>query len=333
MANRYLVTGADGFIGTHLLNRLALDGISTKAMLVEDHGQPLPANVQRVVADLADPDALHAATRGITHIVHLAARVHQMQDTDSDPLRAFREVNVKGTKNLLDAAEKNGVRNVLLMSSVKAMCERAADILDENSPCRPTTPYGISKLEAEHLATSWGERTHSRCVVFRLPMVYGPGAKGNALSLLAKAVARKRMPFAGIANKRSMVYVGNVADAVVRIMEGPQASGVFIVCDSHPYSTNDFYYAMGRAAGMKNPTFGVPVSWLRLMGYAGSLAGIALQRPMPLTSETVARLTENLCFSPTKLQRALGSELPYSLNEGMEEMVKWYRERDCSTRT
>jgi nucleoside-diphosphate-sugar epimerase len=324
MTMKYLVTGADGFLGQHLLQLLHDNGVSVRAMLQEDFGQTLPGDPQRVVADLSDPASLLKATEGVTHVVHLAARVHQMNDDAEDPIQAFREVNVEGTRRLLDACEANNVEAFLLMSSVKAMCETSQGILDETTECRPMTPYGISKLEAEHVVEEWNARTKTRCVTLRLPMVYGPGAKGNVLTLLRKAKSGKRLPFGGIRNKRSMVYVGNVVDAICRTMETPEANGVYIVSDEQDYSTKELYETMGREAGAAKPTFYFPILGLKLLGLIGSVAGAVLKRPMPIDGDAVSRLTEDLCFSSEKLRQELDITPPFNLESGMAETVKWY---------
>jgi len=324
MATRYLVTGADGFLGKHLLQLLCEHRIPTRAMLQEDLAQELPGDPERVFADLSDTESLRKATKGISHVVHLAARVHEMRESESKPLQAFREVNVEGTRRLLEASKENGVDAFLLMSSVKAMREKASEVQDEQTPCGPTTPYGLSKLEAEKLVAEWGRETKTRCVTLRLPMVYGPGAKGNVLSLLRMAARGRRLPFAGIGNKRSMVYVGNVVDAIVRTMEHPHAEGVFIVTDGRDYSTNALYEAMGRAAGMARPTYYCPVWGVRLLGCVGSLAGSLLRRPMPIDRAAASRLTEDLCFSSEKLRRELNIAPRFGLEDGMQETVKWF---------
>ena len=137
---KYLVTGADGFLGRYFLAALAERGIAARAMLQE--GMPevqLPGEPETIRADLLKEDTLKAATEGITHVIHLAALVHVMDESKLADDSLFFEVNVEGTRRLIEAAAAAGATHFLLMSTVKAMCEAGTDFDETLSP-EPTTP-------------------------------------------------------------------------------------------------------------------------------------------------------------------------------------------------
>lgn len=325
---RYLVTGADGFLGKHFLAALAERGIPTRAMLQRSVGEVhLPGDPQIVRAELLEPASLVPAVEDVTHIVHLAARVHMMNDPAPEPEKAYFQVNVEGTRSLLAAAAQANVRHFLLMSTVKAMGEEEVGLFDENTAPSPTTPYGRSKLAAEQVVFELAEQYGIHASVTRLPMVYGPGAKGNVLRLLDAASRGKRLPVGTIDNRRSMVYVGNVVDAALAVLESPSSAGqVYLVCDERPYSTREFYSAICQAMGKGPLLRNVPLWLLKVMGRCGDLAGLILRRQMPVDSGVVRRIAGDLCFSAQKITEQVGFVPKVSLAEGIQETVRWHQQ-------
>jgi len=323
---QYLVTGADGFLGRHFLATLADRRISTRAMLQRSVGKvQLPGDPEIVRAELLEPDSLNSAVAGATHVVHLAARVHVMNDPSPDPERDYFQVNVEGTRSLLTAAGKAGVTHFLLMSTVKAMGEEEVGMFDESSAPHPMTPYGRSKLAAEQVVFELARDCGIHASVTRLPMVYGPGAKGNVLRLLDAARRGRRLPLGAIENRRSMVYVGNVVDAALEVLASPNSAGqVYLVCDERPYSTREFYSAICRAMGKEPLLRNVPLWAIKLMGRCGDLAELILRRQMPVNSGVVQRIAGDLCFSARKITGQVGFVPRFTLAEGVEAMVRWY---------
>ena len=329
---RYLVTGADGFLGRHFLTALAEQSSPVRAMIQRSAPDDVfPSKPEVVRAEMLEPDTLPAAVEGVTHVIHLAARVHMMNDTALDPDKAFHEVNVDGTRLLMEAAAEAGASHFLLMSTVKAMGEEEVGMLDESSPTNPTTPYGRSKLAAEKVVFEMGQACGMHVVVLRLPMVYGPGAKGNIRRLLDAAAHDRRLPFGCIDNRRSMVYVGNVVAAALSALACPAANGqIFLVCDERPYSTREFYSAICKAMGKEPLLRRIPRCLLRTMGWCGDLAEAISRRKMPVDSGVIRRITGDLCFSDRKIRTELGYAPSVSLDVGIRETVEWYRSK-CGT--
>jgi UDP-glucose 4-epimerase len=325
---KYLVTGADGFLGRHFLAELTRAHIPTRAMLAPGSPDaPLPGNPEIVRADLLQPASLAKAVAGVTHVIHLAARVHMMNDPAPDPEKAFFDVNVEGTRSLLAAAAAAGASHFLLMSTVKAMGEEEKGVFDETLPPHPSDPYGRSKLAAEQVVFDLGRNHRIHTVVLRLPMVYGPGAKGNVLRLLEAAARSRRLPFGCLMNRRSMVYVGNVVQAALVALVRPESMGqVYLVCDQAPYSTRDVYLTICRAMGKPPLLRRVPVWLLRVVGGVGSAVEFLTRRKMPVDIGVVSRIADDLCFSSDKIRTQLGFIPPVALEEGIARMVEWYQQ-------
>ena len=180
----------------------------------------LPSSApRRSLADICTARGLSEALTGAKAVVHLAARNHVLSETEKDPLLEYRRVNVEGTRNVVRAARNQGVGLFVHLSSIKAMGEGTGDILDETSPCLPSTPYGISKLESEEVVRAETDGTGMAVLIFRLPMVYGPGNKGNLPRMIRWADRGLPFPLVQPDNLRSMVYVGNVMAAVKAVLE------------------------------------------------------------------------------------------------------------------
>ena len=197
-----VVSGATGFIGSHLLPALLREGHSVKALIEPGVGDVQLNGVRSFAADIVSGDGLSTGLSGAEAVVHLAARNHVLKETSRDPLAAYRRVNVEGTRNVAQAASLAGARLFVHLSSVKAMGEESDSLLDEESPCVPKTPYGISKLESEDAVRVAAEKCGMSAVLLRLPMVYGPGNKGNLPRMIRWAA--RGIPFPAIsAGQRS----------------------------------------------------------------------------------------------------------------------------------
>ena len=196
---RILVMGAGGFLGPFIVARLRAAGHDIRTAGRADVGT-IDRNTD-----------WRAVVKDIDTVVHLAGRAHVMREDTSDPLEAYREVNLYGTAKLAKAAADAGVRRFVFMSSLKVMGEIGLRLAPDHEP-DPQDPYAVSKVEAELALREMGE--DMEIVVLRPPLVYGPGVKGNFLRLLKAVRKGIPLPFGLIDNSRSLIYAENLADAV-----------------------------------------------------------------------------------------------------------------------
>jgi nucleoside-diphosphate-sugar epimerase len=310
---RIVVTGASGFIGSHLVPSLVRADFEIVCIL-EPGAENLFVGAQTFSADICSDRGLSEALTGAKVVVHLAARNHVLRETAKDPLLEYRRVNVAGTRNVVRAARKQGVGLFVHVSSIKAMGEGTADILDEMAPCLPSTPYGISKLESEEVVRAEADGTGMAVVIFRLPMVYGPGNKGNLPRMIRWADRGLPFPLVQPDNLRSMVYVGNVVAAVKAVLEtlcsGKTTQGTYIVKDEADYSTRMIYSSICHALG-KVPRF------LPLPSALGRIAGAI--------SEDFRKVTSSFRVSSAKIREDIGFVPPVSGEEGIARTVRWYK--------
>ncbi|AUT60256.1 NAD-dependent epimerase/dehydratase family protein [Paraburkholderia terrae] len=302
------VSGANGFVGRALC-RVLLDAGHGVTALVRR-----PSSVAKGVSELVIPDDHFASiARGnpaigpIDAFVHLAARVHVMQDGAADPLAEYRAVNVKGTLDAASAAFQAGARRFVFVSSVKALGEgEPGRPWREDDEPAPTDPYGISKFEAEQALLAFGQKHGMEVAVVRPPLVYGPGVRANFLGLM-RAIARGvPLPIGSVDARRSMVYVDNLADALRALATASRpVHGVYHATDDDDLTVAGMARAIGVALGRPARLIPVPVGLLRGLG---SVTGKVAQ---------VDRLTSPLRMSAVRLHEELGWTPPWTVAQGL----------------
>lgn len=330
-----LITGATGFIGQRLFAALrSRPGIMVRA-LVRDTAQagriwPLggPTNC---VADLAKPDSLIDVCNGVDTVFHLAGYAHANDTQDDDAADQHHRITVLGTQALLASAAKNGVKRFIFVSSIKAMGEGSDLCEDESSITAPESSYGRAKLAAERLVLNAG--SNIQVCVLRLPMVYGHDNKGNLPRMIAAIDHGRFPPLPELGNKRSMVHVDDVVQALMLVAEKPAASGqTYIVTDEHSYSTRYIYTLICAALGRPVPRWVMPVKLLKLAARLGDLIGAVRGRPFIINSKALDKLLGSAWYSSSKIRRELGYRPTRSLENALPEMVAEYRNSLSSER-
>ncbi len=310
------VTGASGFIGRSLCPVLAGAGHEVTALVRQPGDGPIAgaARVQ-IVGDLAQASDLAGSLAGSDAVVHLAGRAHRLRESGPEALTAFREVNVRGTERLLAAAAAAGISRFLLASSVKAVGESSREPWTERTEPAPGDPYGVSKREAELAVARWDTVEGMRTAVVRLPLVYGPGAGANVRRLVSLVRSGVPLPLGSIRNARSMLFVGNAAEAFLAVLESPGAAGeTFFAADEEAPSTPDLIRMIASALGVPARLVPCPVGILRAMGHLADVVRRAV--PLPVGSEDIERLTGSLVVDTAHLRQVTGFRPPVRAAEG-----------------
>ncbi|QXP84586.1 SDR family oxidoreductase [Methylococcus sp. Mc7] len=310
---KILVTGANGFVGRHLVTVLVERGHRVTAAVRRDDAA-LPAGIAeiRVVGDIGPDTDWTGALDGIDAVVHLAARVHVMRETAPAPLSRFRQVNVLGTKCLARAAARTGVGHFVYLSSVKVHGETSPEgtpFTEAMTPA-PEDAYGLSKWEAEQALAGIAAETGLGVTVFRPPLVYGPGVRANFARLVEAVRRGVPLPFGAVQNRRSLVYVGNLADAIATSLSRAEAIGqTFLVSDGTALSTAELVRSIAQALQRKPRLPAIPPALLRL---AGALTGKRAE---------IGRLLGDLAVDDSLLRSRLGWHPRYGLEEGLAATV------------
>ncbi|MDQ0622025.1 UDP-glucose 4-epimerase family protein [Paraburkholderia graminis] len=314
--SRILVTGANGFVGRATCDLLLAQGhrviglVRRAGSRASDVEEWVDASGDFSGIDDTWPDALVPDC-----VVHLAARVHITNEDAADPEAAFRTTNVDATLRLAAAARQIGVRRFVFVSSVKAVAEGDGGIpLRENAPPRPEDAYGRSKRAAEDALTRLGNDTGLEIVIVRPPLVYGPQVRANFLRLMDAIWRGVPLPLGAADARRSMVYIGNLADALAHCATDPRAAGqCFHVADSDVPTVTELVRSLGRHLGKPARLLPVPPAWLRM---AGRLTGRSAQ---------VDRLIGSLQVDTSHIRDVLGWQPPFSTDEGLAATADWYR--------
>ena len=269
-----------------------------------------------MVGDIGPDTDWRAALHGIDCVVHLAARTHVLDDHSSDPYAAYRHINVLGTTALAQQAAATGVRRLIFLSSIKVNGEATiTHPYTENDTPQPEDAYGVSKLEAEEALKRIGTDTGLETVVLRPPLVYGPGVKGNFLRLLRLIERGMPLPLASINNRRSLVGVANLADAIIACIAAPVAAGkTYLVSDGEDISTPQLISRLANAMGMTPYLLPCPSVLLN--------SGAALLGKRAVAS----RLTGSLQVDSGRIRRELGWQPRYSLDQGLKSTAQWYHQ-------
>ncbi len=315
---KLLITGATGFVGRFLCNRLLTEGLAVRGTLLAfEKKSSLYDGVEAVLVEPlgADTPWSHALA-GVDTIIHLAARVHIMDDPLADPLAEFRKVNVAGTVRLASEAAKVGVKRFVFISSIKVNGEESSIPYTVDSPSVPSDPYGISKWEAERALRTIEADTGMEVVVVRPTLVYGPGVKANFLNMLKVVQRGIPLPLASIKNKRSFIYVGNLVDALAVCASNPAAAGkTYLLSDGEDVSTPELISRTAKALGVPARLLPFPA---QLMKLAGRLIG---------KSGAANRLTGSLTVDISAMRTELGWIPPFTMEQGLMRTAEWFNNR------
>lgn len=309
-----LVTGATGFVGGALVARLLAENANQSVVVaVRNLDKKWPNQVHAaLVNDLSPETDWRKALRGVTTVVHCAARVHIMQDVDSDPLEAYRQVNVRGTLNLASQAAESGVKRFVFVSSIKVNGEETRNghpFTADDTPA-PQDPYGVSKLEAEEGLQQISAETGMAVVIVRPPLVYGPGVKANFASMVRWVSKGVPLPLGNIGNRRSMVALDNLVDLLATCVVHPAAAGqTFLVSDGEDVSTTELLRRTALAMGKPARLLPIPEVFLRL---GATLLG---------KRELAQRLCGSLQVDIEKTHRLLNWQPPLTLDQGLKKAV------------
>ncbi|MEY3288715.1 MAG: hypothetical protein RLZZ419_957 [Pseudomonadota bacterium] len=306
-----LVTGYNGFIGTSLCRELHQHEFTVRATV-------RLANLLSETTETLAVGAIDSATDwsealcNVDVLVHLAARVHVMNDTASDALAEFRKVNVEGTLNLARQAVEAGVQRFIFMSSIKVNGEGTRlghpyTVYDQSAPI---DPYGISKCEAEEALRKLANETGMEVVIIRPPLVYGPGVKANFYTMMRWLEKGLPLPLGAIHNKRSFIALDNLINLIVTCITHPAAANqTFLAADGEDLSTTELLQRIGNALGKPAKLIPVPV-WLLNTG--AMLLG---------KKDMAPRLFHSLQVDISKTCELLNWQPPVSVDDALKKTV------------
>ena len=315
---RVAVTGANGFIGTALLAHMATNKPWDLLALARRPPESGTAGVAyQAVGDMSQPNCWPDSVKGVSALVHTAAKAHRKLGGDPSALAELRQVNVVATLELARIAAESGVRRFVFLSSIKVNGEstQPGKPIMTGDEAAPQDDYAASKWDAEIGLRSIAAASGMELVIVRPPLVYGPGVGANFLRLLHWVGRGIPLPLASVRNKRSLIFLGNLVDALWHCLEQEAAIGrTFFVSDSETFSTPELIETLASAMGNAPGLWSCPPSWL---GLGANLLGLGPE---------MDRLTQSLEVDSSSIRATLGWTPPYSASSGIAQTVEWYRQ-------
>jgi nucleoside-diphosphate-sugar epimerase len=314
------VTGVTGFVGSAVCHRALSEGYSVVGTCRTcSNVQPLSGVSFFESGDINANTDWSSALKGTDVVVHTIARAHIKLDANTDSLEAYRRINLHGTVNLARQAAESGVKRFIFLSSIKVNGEASPFAYTESDKPKPTDSYGLSKLEAEKALGQVSSETGMAIITLRPPLVYGPNVKANFLKLLRFVDRGIPLPLASVNNQRSLIYVGNLVDAIVRCIRCEHtAAKTYLIRDSFNVSTPELIRMMATSLGRPARLFKVPPKFLDAISWL-------LSKEMELE-----RLTGSLTVDDTKIRRELGWKPPFTTEYGLKKTIEWYKKVHCS---
>lgn len=307
LGKKILVTGANGFIGRHLVSLLQNGGYQVRPCV---RTSDKLANLENGVAigDLNQDTHWKEALQGIDVVIHLAARAHILDRKKARDLGSFWIPNVEGTKSLVKAAIGMGIRRIVFLSTIGVLGNKTfpGHFFSEQDPPQPSGPYSKSKWEAEKILQSLTGGTNLEWTILRPPLVYGPKAPGNFGRLVGLVRSGIPLPIKTFSNQRHHVFVYNLCHALITSAFHPHAAGkTFLISDDESISTSDLIKNIADASNSRARLFPFPCAFFKLLASALRKGDIA------------SRLIDPLLINSSYIRNTLSWSPPFSLDEAI----------------
>lgn len=333
-----LITGGTGFIGFHLVKKLSEQNEVVRCLVRNpDKADKLKElGVEIIQGDILKPETILSAMEGIKYVYHLAADPHPSSIKSYDN---YNKINVQGTRNILEAASVKNIKKVLLMSSIAATGpSRDGKLLTEESPLKPVTHYGTSKVEVEKLGILFSVEKNLSVVSIRPPFVYGVGDKDwlNLFRLVkhggfikSKGFKRAGFPLSGDhENLFDFCYVDNLISGLIKAMDSDNTIGqVYFLSDTRPYKIKEIVNAATKTLGVEYPNNIWPKWYAWLYIHTIDLLGSIFRFEPLFTKRDYRWSTSNywVC-SCEKAKKDFAYSPDISLADGVEKTINWGRQ-------
>lgn len=313
---KILITGGTGFVGSKTVSACLCRGNIVSATRRNPQKQFQSGVIPIQIKDIGPDTIWREYLEGKECVIHTAARAHIMNDTVNNPIAAYQRINTEGTLNLAKQAAQSGIRRFIFISSIKVNGEstKKGESFHPDDVPLAKDPYGISKLKAEFGLREIADASGMEIVIIRPTMVYGPGVKGNFLSMLHWIDKRIPLPLGGINNKRSMVALDNLVDLILKCVDNPLAANqIFLASDGEDISTSELLRLIGNALDRPARLFSLPQEFVEA---CGRLVGMSAQ---------VRRLYNSLQVDIEKNKKLLNWTPPITMLQGLHKTVEFYK--------
>lgn len=307
---KIVLTGATGFLGSHILEYLQSKPSVQVTALVRKQIEPKAAKIIKI-DDIGPNTDWSKVLQGQQVVIHTAAIAHIQEGETLGQQAEYRRVNVQGTINLARQAAISGAKRFIYISSIGVNGNKNSRPFTEDDKVNPQGIYASSKWEAEKGLWDIQRETGIELVIIRPPLVYGPNAPGNFGNLIRWIERGIPLPLGAVCNKRSLVSIDNLVDLIVICIGHPSASNqVFLAGDGCDISTTELIHGIAKAMGMHLYLLPIPAS---ILMYCSVLVG---------KKHVAQKLIGSLQVDISKARNLLGWEPPVSLEDGLRKCFK-----------
>jgi nucleoside-diphosphate-sugar epimerase len=322
---KVMLTGATGFIGTHLVRRLVEEGHTVRTLVRNSskltHLRELPVDV--TWGDIRDKSSLIEASKDVEVIYHLAS-LRDRWGRDDETM----EVNFRGTRSLLDAASRNGVGRFIYCSSVSVFGFPSLLPIDESFPYQPVVAYGVSKMESEILVRDYGSKYGLPWVIVRPVITYGPGDKNGFLTKLIRLVSNRLCPLIGSGNNRvHLCYIEDTTRGLLLAMRDKALGRDYIIAGRNPVTIRDLAGSIEKTLQNRALRLRIPI-WLgKLTGSAIETwyKSMGLEDSPPIDRHKVDMVAKDRCYDISRAEKELGFTPQVDYAEGFEKTINWLK--------
>ncbi len=331
-SRKVLITGATGFVGSHLTRRLLTLGADVAVLVRNTSSNKLlkefeAAGAKICFGDVCDRESVFAAMKDREFVFHIAALFRQAKFPDE----VYYEVNVEGTRNVLDAAEAENVRRVVHCSTVGVHSHIPQPPANEEEAYRPGDIYQVTKCEGEKLALERFRSGRLDGVVVRPAMIWGEG--DMRMLKLFRGVSKSKFPIIGTGKTLThWVYVHDLVEGFLLAATNENASGqVYIFAGETPASISELVKTVAKYAGVKPLPFKVPALPVQLLGSAMEIVCKPFGIEPPIYRRRVDFFTKDRCFDISKAKRELGYKPKQDFETEVKNILSWYQKENLLT--
>jgi nucleoside-diphosphate-sugar epimerase len=325
-----LVTGGTGFTGAALVLRLLEEGQSVRSI---DSQKGLyfdgleKAGCENIIGSITDADLVDKSMEGVDFVFHLAAAFRELNVPD----KHYYDVNVNGTRNVLEAAKKHGAKKVVYCSTQGVHGHIVDPPGDEDSPVTPADYYQKTKYEGELVTQEYGEQGMNTTII-RPTAIYGPGDPGRFL-MIYKWARQGFFPMFGRGNTfYHPVYIDNLVDAFLLTMDlGTGKGGTYLIADEHYFPIKELVQKVGNAMDLEVKIVHFPLSPLVVAGHICEKACKPFGIAPPIFPRRVDWYRQVRAFRIDRAKRELGYEPRVGIDEGLRRTAEWYKREKLIT--
>mgnify|MGYP001610205291 CR=1 FL=1 len=320
---RVLITGATGFVGNYLVKELSKDNHKITCLVRRETKFPNINRISFILGDIKDKESVDRAVKGQDVVFHLVG-IGSISALSRKSYEKFREINVEGTRNVLDSCLKHKVKKIIYLSSTAAMGMIKKSPINEEENCNPKTPYQRSKYESEKLIKEYFSKYHLPIIILRPSMIYGPGMRHSQILKIYNVMKKGFFPFVdGGKATIPAVHVKDVVSSILAATKNGKIGETYIITSDDHKTLKEIVDIIQRKENMKVVKINLPKTFLKVPIFILQNVSLLVGINSPMTLQRLDSFTFNRVFDISKSKKELKWEPKIKFEQGLEETINW----------